>query len=343
MSLFSEIMEQPSVLQAMFRANEANVKDIAAQIKPVNAVFIAARGTSDNAARYAQYVWGAFNRLPVMLATPSLFSIYQKPPTMRDMLVVGISQSGQSPDIVNVLLEARRQGQTTLAITNAPESPLAEAADHVLDIYARPENAVAATKTYTSQLQAIAMLAAALSNDVEAMEQVSRIPIWAAEGLQQNAPIQAIAQRYRYMDHCSVLGRGFNYATAFEWSLKLKELTYVVAEPYSSADFRHGPIAMVDRGFPVMCVAPDGAVFPDMLDLIQVLRKQHHAELLVISNREEALSLATSPIQLPADIPEWLSPIVGIIPAQLFCYHLTQVKGFDVDQPRGLSKVTKTT
>jgi glucosamine--fructose-6-phosphate aminotransferase (isomerizing) len=144
------------------------------------------------------------------------------------------------------------------------------------------------------------------------------------------------------MDQCVVLGRGFNYATAFEWSLKLKELAYVVAAPYSSADFRHGPVAIVSQGFPVFAVVPDGAVFDHMMGLLSDLSHDSQAELVVVSNRDEALSLAHTPLRLPANLPEWLSPLISIVPAQLFCYHLARARGFDTEAPRGLSKVTRT-
>jgi glucosamine--fructose-6-phosphate aminotransferase (isomerizing) len=139
-----------------------------------------------------------------------------------------------------------------------------------------------------------------------------------------------------------VLGRGFNYATSFEWALKLKELTYVIAEPYSSADFQHGPIAMVEGGFPVMAVAPRGKVQGSMRELLARLRQENKAELVVISDDAEVLGLAQSPIRLPPQIPEWLTPLVSIIPAQLFACHLTQVKGYDTERPRSITKVTET-
>jgi glucosamine--fructose-6-phosphate aminotransferase (isomerizing) len=154
--------------------------------------------------------------------------------------------------------------------------------------------------------------------------------------------IAQAAQRYRYMNHCVVLGRGFNYSTAFEWALKLKELTYVEAEPYSSADFLHGPIAMVQVGFPVMAVAPKGKVFVSMLETLQKLKEDLDAELVVISNDERALALAQVPISIPADVPEWLTPLVSIIPAQLFAYHLTRIKGYNTESPRVIHKVTET-
>lgn len=345
MSLYQEIHAQPEILKYSFKHNLNTVREIAKDLKKrdVQYAFMAARGTSDNAARYANYLWGAFNQLPVALATPSLFSIYNTPPRLEGALVIGISQSGQSPDIVNVIAEGKRQGRPTLAITNAPDSPLAQAADYVIDIAAGEEKAVAATKTYTTQLLAIAMLATAVAEDDERMAQIARLPEWVTAVLAQDQQIANIAPRYRYMTQCVVLGRGYNYATAFEWSLKLKELTYVLAEPYSSADFRHGPIAVVADGFPVFAVAPGGAVYPDMLALLQKLRQERQAELMVISDQAEALALATSPVQLPANMPEWLTPLVTIVPGQLFSYYLTAVKGYDTEAPRGLNKVTKTT
>jgi glucosamine--fructose-6-phosphate aminotransferase (isomerizing) len=189
---------------------------------------------------------------------------------------------------------------------------------------------------------AIAMLSVALLEDSDMQAALRHVPGWAGQALALDGQIESIAERYRYMEQCVVIGRGYNYATAFEWSLKLKELTYVVAEPYSSADFKHGPIAMVDRGFPVMAVAPGGRVFDDMLGLLQRLRGELLAELMVISDRQEALALAQSPLALPEGIPEWLSPLVTIIPAQLFAYHLTRSKGLDTEQPRAIQKVTET-
>ncbi len=344
MSLFSEISEQPERIQNLLTAQRRNVERIAAEVqkRDVQYAFLAARGTSDNAGRYANYLWGARNGLPLALATPSLFTYYNQPPKLKNALVVGISQSGQSPDIVSVLEEGRKQGSPTLAITNEPNSPLASAADFVLDVQAGPEKAVAATKTYTTELMTIAMLSVALHGDKEDWKNLAQVSKWMKQTLKQNDLIEQAAQRYRYMRQCVVLGRGFNYATAFEWALKLKELTYVEAEPYSSADFQHGPIAMVERGFPVMVVAPQGKVFASMLDLMARLRKDILAELLVISNAKKALSLAQVPFTIPAEMPEWLTPLVSILPAQLLAYHLTRAKGYSTEAPRSIHKVTET-
>ena len=344
MTLHEEILEQPQRLANLLRDQRDVVIKIAKSIKArkVKFVFLAARGTSDNAGRYANYLWGAHNHLPLALAAPSLFTYYAEPPCLNGALVVGISQSGKSPDIVSVLTEGRSQGCLTLAVTNEPESPLAEAADLVLDIQAGAEKAVAATKTYTSELMGLAMISTALCGDELAWRDLEKVPAWIDELLKQDAAIARMAERFRYMRQCVVLGRGFNYATAFEWALKMKELTYVVAEPYSSADFQHGPIAMVEGGFPVMAVTPQGKVFDSMLEMLTRLRQKHDAELVVISNDERALALAQSPIHLPVDIPEWLTPLVAIVAAQLFACHLTEVKGYDPEKPRSITKVTET-
>ncbi len=344
MSLHSEIFEQPAVLGRLLADQRGTVEQIANATRShdLRFVFLAARGTSDNAGRYANYLWGARNGLPVALAAPSLFTYYKQPPRLRDALVVGISQSGQSPDIVSVLAEGKRQGCLTLAITNEPDSPLAQTSDFILDLQAGEERAVAATKTYTSELMSIAMLSIALSGEPKRFEDLERVPGWVEEMLKLDDAIASMAERYRYMDHCVVLGRGYNYATVFEWALKLKELTYVKAEPYSSADFKHGPIAMVERGFPVMAAAPDGEVYESMMGMLRTLRNEYQAELVVISNSKEALSLAQSTMPLPQGIPEWLSPIVAIVAGQLFAHHLTAAKGYDTEHPRNIRKVTET-
>ncbi len=344
MSLTSEIHEQPAVLERMLRELTEPAREIAAAVerRKVRSVFIAARGSSDNAALYGKYLWGWMNRMQVALATPSLFTLYRRPPRLDGSLVVGISQSGQSPDIVSVVKEGRAQGALTLAITNEPASPLASEAELVLETLAGPELAVAATKTYTAQLFAIALLGAISKGDPQALGELERVPDLVRQTLLLDDAIRASVERFRGMEHCVVLGRGFNYATAHEWALKLKELTYVVAEPYSSADFQHGPVAIVSDGFPVLAVAPGGAVFANVLALLQTLAAEHRAELLVVSNRNRALELAQTPIRLPEELPEWLSPLVAIVPAQLFCYHLTRAMGHDTEKPRRLNKVTRT-
>lgn len=344
MTLHSEILEQPACLKRLLHTQRSAVEEIASAIrgKDIRFVYVAARGTSENAGRYANYVWGSRNGFPVAFAPPSLFTYYDRPPRLHGAFVVGISQSGRSPDIVSVLVEAKRQGCLTLAITNAVDSPLAHAADFVLDLGVGKEKAVAATKTYTAELMAIGMLSTAIKGDDSQWGELEQVPEWVDLALANDSSIETKIQPYRSMTSCVVLGRGFNYSTAYEWALKLKELTYVEAGPYSSANFLHGPIAIVDGGFPILAVAPGGAVFDSILDVLKKLRYGPLAELIVISDQKKAIELGQTSLELPAGIPEWLSPLVSIIPAQLFCYHLALAKGCDTESPRGIHKVTET-
>ncbi len=340
--LYQEIHSQPNVLSQMLAQEAKAVQQLAKamQAQDINHIVIAARGTSDNAARYAQYLLGAVNGLLVTLATPSLFSIYQQPPRFGKALVLGISQSGQSPDIVAVLTEAKRQGNLTAAITNVPDSNLAKAADYVIDLRAGVERSVAATKTYTTELAAIAMLSVALAKNQAMHDSLQQLPQLVATTLEQNAHMGDLVQRYRYMQHCVVIGRGFNYATAFELALKLKELTYTIVEPYSSADFLHGPLALIEPGFPVIAITPAGAVLPEMQNFLRTV-KERGAEVIAVSNDADTLALARLPLTIPV-VPEWMSPLVTIIPGQLFAMNLAHARDFDVDKPRGLRKVTET-
>lgn len=341
--LYREIHEQPHILRTLLDQERQTIQALVADIRrhQIEYVVIAARGTSDNAGRYANYLFGAVNRLPVALATPSLYTIYQRPPKFGHALVIGISQSGKSPDIVSVLMEARKQGALTAAITNFADSDLAQQADHVIALHAGEEHSLAATKTYTSELMVIALIGAMLAEDAEMLAAIETAPDAVAKVLEIRDTVAQIAQRYRYMRDCVVIGRGYNYASAFELALKLKELTYTIADPYSSADFLHGPLALIDHGFPVIVIAPSGVMLPELVAFIQVLR-QREAETIVISDDQATLDLARIPLPLAASLPEWLSPITAIVPGQLFGLYLAAARDYDPDHPRGLRKVTET-
>lgn len=341
--LYHEIHQQPEALARLLATEKDTVTRLAAEIRRrgISQVVVAARGTSDNAGRYAQYLFGALNGMLVTLATPSLFSIYRQPPKFGNALVLGISQSGKSPDIVSVLAEARRQGALTATITNLPASDLAQHADFTLALHAGAEKSVAATKTYTTELTTIAMLSAALTEDQRQWTALETIPQQVEQTLASHRDLPQKAERYRYMQHCVVIGRGYNYATAFELALKLKELTYTVVEPYSSADFLHGPLAMVAPGFPVIVVAPSGMVLPELQFFIRTVHNQG-AEIIVISDDTDTLALARVPLRLPSASPEWLSPIFAILPGQLLAMYLAHSRGFSPDTPRGLQKITET-
>jgi glutamine---fructose-6-phosphate transaminase (isomerizing) len=341
--LFKEIHQQPEVIRELVSQPQRAVTDLADQIRShaIKQVFIAARGTSDNAGRYAQYLLGAHNRLVVTLATPSLFTIYQQPPDLSGTLVVGISQSGKSPDIVSVLAEGKQQGALTAAITNLPNSDLAAVADIVLDLNAGEEVSLAATKTYTAQLTTLALLSAELDPSQTYRQDLQALPQRVEEVFALEEHVRHLVERYRYMTKCTVIGRGFNYASAFEFSLKMKELTYTIAEPYSSADFLHGPVALVDRGFPVFIVGPSGKMVPELKATVEKV-KERDAEVVMLSDQQDLLAMADHNLILPSGVPEWLSPITAIIPAQMFAMYLANTRGYDIDNPRGLHKVTET-
>jgi glucosamine--fructose-6-phosphate aminotransferase (isomerizing) len=342
MSLIEELREGPAVVERLLDEGREDVRGLAGEIRrrDIANVLIAARGTSDHAAIYAQYVFGARNALPVALAAPSLVSVYHRPPRLRDTVVIGVSQSGRSPDIVAVLEDARRQGALTAALTNDEASDLAQAADHLIALRAGPEKATAATKTYLAEIAALAMLSAALDGDEAGDAELRALPASLHAALDLEDRAAELASARAGIDRCAVLGRGFQYATAREWALKLKEMTYVLADPYSAADFQHGPVALVEADFPVLAVATSGAVLEGMVELIERVRAER-ANLLVASDVPEVIGGGDG-FLLPS-APEWLAPLAAIIPAQLFAYHLAVARGLDTEAPRNISKVTLTT
>lgn len=354
MSMHSEIQEQPGIVRRVLDTQRVDYARIGTALgsRDIDTVLIAARGSSDHAAIYAQYLFGAFHRLPVALAAPALLSVYDVAPRMERALVIGISQSGRSPDVVGVLAEARRQGAPTVAITNSPESELADAADHVIDIGAGPEVAVAATKSYSASLLAVAMLASAMAqgrvvalggDDAAREAALDALPEAMAAALSHDADIAPVAAARAEHERCIVLGRGLEYATVREWALKLKELAQLGADPYSAADFQHGPLALIEPGYPVLAVATSGATAASMRELLTNLRDAYRVDLVVLSDDAQARAIGADSLIVPEGVAEWLLPIVSILPAQLFAYHFTRARGLDPESPRWLSKVTLTT
>jgi glutamine---fructose-6-phosphate transaminase (isomerizing) len=345
MTLRAEIGETAAAVRHLMATAGPTMEAIASAARGRDLAFalIAARGTSDHAATYAQYILGARNGLTVALAAPSLVSLYGRAPDVARALVVGISQSGRSPDVVGVVEDARRQGAVTVAITNDPDSPLADAAEFALDLAAGAEQAVAATKTYVAELAAVALLSVALDRraDTEASEALAGVPAAIERALATEPEVARVAREHAAMDGCIVIGRGFQYPTAREWSLKLKEVAGVFADPYSAADFEHGPITLVGHGTRVFAVATGGPALPGIVDLLERLRADG-ADLLVASDDDAARRLGRTALVLPDGVPEWLAPLPAIVPAQLFAYHLAIAKGIDPERPPHLSKVTLT-
>jgi len=339
--MLSEIEHQPEALEQTLNRERSKVLKIAKAVKSsdIQLIVLVARGTSDNAALFGRYLLELTTGIPVSLCAPSIHTLYKKSLALKNTLVVGVSQSGEGVDINVVLENCAKSGAKTLAITNHAESSMAKIADETIITRAGVEKSVAATKTYTCQLLAFHMLAAALSDGN--LEPLTAIPEYAQKSVGLLSHIDTLIERYRFMNHCVVVARGLNYANAYEFSIKLMETCYVIAERFSSADFLHGPIAVLQRDFPVMLFAPPGPTLDDMHQLAEKTRELH-ADSLIISSEPDILKLATKAVKIPAKIPELLTPIPYIIPAQIFAAKLAAVKGLSPDQPRGLSKVTRT-
>jgi glucosamine--fructose-6-phosphate aminotransferase (isomerizing) len=339
-----EIGEQPEAIARTIETCAREIELLARDVRArdIDYVMVAARGSSDNAGVYAKYIFQAFNGLPVMMSTPSLYTFYHTPPRLRNVMVLGISQSGQSEDIVEVMADARRQGALTAVVTADGASPLAAQADHALLLQTLPEKAVAATKTFTGSLAILAALSAAIAQSHTRMAAVKALPELAARTLALSGPVAAArAERYRYMQRCVVISRGFCHGISMEIALKLKELTYVTAEPYSSADFLHGPMAMLEPGFPVVLVAPSGVLLSHMIEFAGTLQERQ-SEIIAISDAKEILEKGITKLPIAEGAPEWLAPVLAVMPGQLLGLHLAIAKGHDPDAPRGLRKVTVT-
>ncbi len=367
--MLNEIQEQPAALRRALSNSIDAVRRAALEAKQrdIDLVILAARGTSDHAALYAQYLFQYLNGIPVALATPSLYTLYGASLRLGRAMVIGISQSGESPDIVEVVAQAREVGALTVGITNQEGSRLAMTAQHTLLCHAGLERSVAATKTYTTTCAILAMLAASMPGGEPIRDNIERIPDLVTAALTCEEILARVAERYVHARDCVVLGRVFQYSTARETALKLEETCYVVATPFSSADFRHGPAALVERGMPVVLFAPPGRTSSDSYELLSWLRERG-ADCLVIAEEERLLELATVPVPLklpalagettsgtsrspgrnapaeqePTSIGELLAPLPYIIPGQLFAHYLALHKGLNPDAPRSLTKITHT-
>jgi len=348
--MLEEIRQQPGVLERTLAGELRRIERFrqAVEKRRPRLVILAARGTSDNAALFGRYLLEIATGIPVSLAAPSLFTLYGARLDLRDALVIAVSQSGESTDTNRVLERARAQGALTAGITNEGRSTLAKLAEYPFLVRAGKEKSVAATKTYTGQLMMLYLVAYALGAPVR-MEHLRRIPEWTEAALGLEDGVRTLAERYRFMERAVVVGRGLNYSNAFEFSLKLMETCYVVAERFSSADFLHGPIAMVERSFPVFLFAPPGVTWPGNREMLAKLGALKADVLLITDETNREARQAARAVTIPAKLavrgasPEELyTPIPYIVPAQLFAACLAEVKGLDPDQPRTLSKVTRT-
>lgn len=349
--MLSEIEQQPDALERTFDREIKHIQKFRKRLEKhrPELIVLVARGTSDNAALFGRYLFETILGLPVSLAAPSVTTIYGSRVDWSRALVIGISQSGESTDINLLLEDARDQGALTVGVTNESRSAMTRITDEVFLVRAGREKSVAATKTYTGQLLILYLLAYALGAPIPPSS-LQRLGSVSARVLKLKDRIVDLTERYRYISHALVVGRGLNYANVYEFSLKLMETCYVVAERFSSADFLHGPIALVERSFPVFVFAPPGPTLPATIEMMGKLGSLE-AETIVISQRDQhdVIGEATRSIPIPVRAPvisglpeDLLTPIPYVIPAQLFAAALANQKGLDPDRPRSLSKVTKT-
>src|ERR1700681_2134420 len=304
-----EIGEQPLLASRMLADSRGAVTSIAARIRAANCrgLVIAARGSSDHAALYAKYLFGARNHMLVTLAAPSLFTSYGSPPNLEGQCVIGISQSGSSPDVVAVIEEAARQGRVTIAVTNDPQSLLARVADLHLPLGAGPERSVPASKTYVASLLALALVSQALDPDPSFEAALGQVPPALAAALEQDEELDRLVPAL-LGPRAIVLGRGFNFSTAEEIALKLTETSYVLARAWSVADFEHGPIAVVEPGFPVVIVDGRGKVSAGMESMGNRLAG-HGCKVIGIFDGGRGRLDRDAVVSIDSGLPEELTPL----------------------------------
>lgn len=333
----AEMAQQPDVLAHLIERRADLIDEVlsVATFDPVGIVLVA-RGSSDHAAIFGRYVLEAATGLPVSLAAPSLHTLYDMAPRCPGYLAIGVSQSGRTPEIVTVLQRLVEGGARAIAVTNEPDSPLGDVAAAVMDLSAGDERAVPATKTFTAQLTAFAFLAEALGAIPWTLDDWARLPGAVAEVLGDPRPPKETAAIIGHAEGLISVGRGYMFCVALEAALKLKETTSLLAEGYSAADLRHGPVAVVERDFPVLSFTAAGSAARDMGELTAWLREQRGAHVLRVGDDDAA------DVRLPPGLAEPLATIPASVRAQQVAYELALFRGKNPDAPEGLTKVTPT-
>lgn len=338
-----EIMEQPAALRDCEEFNKETMAQLIAkldEVKPTHIV-VAARGTSDHAGTYFKYLCEVYMGIPVSLAAPSVVTAYNGKLNLKDALVIAVSQSGAAADALAVVEQGNATGAVTVAITNFPDSVVAQAANFHLWCDCGLEKSVAATKTYMTSLYLLAEIVAKWSRDAGLNAMLEKLPVMVDETLASTKYFTELAMRYRFMEECFYLSRGYMYPMAMEASLKIQETCYVRARAYAVSDFHHGPFAMVRENMPVFFFACDKATDKDVVEMINKV-KTVNADIVVISNKQEIADMGTIGIKLPDEAEGPAAIFAGAACAQMFACRLAAAKGLNPDAPRGLTKVTVT-
>jgi glucosamine--fructose-6-phosphate aminotransferase (isomerizing) len=341
--LLKEIGEQPGVVARLLEQQDA-VRDVAMTMRrrEPSAIVLVARGSSDNAAVYGRYLFEVCNRQLTSLAAPSGLTLYGRGPRLDQTAVIGVSQSGHGEDVIAYVREARQQGAVTVAVVNDEQSPLAQTAEWVLACLAGPELSVPATKTVTAQMTLLAMLSAALE-DPDVDPGLSTLPQILREAVAMRSAAAALAQRLAPTTIGSVIGRGFAFPPALEIALKLKETSYTRAEPFSAADFLHGPVALVEQNYAALLIDVGGRSSESAVEIAQAVRQRGgQPALLRAGNIMPFTDSQTPNISLTAPIAEQFAPVVALVLGQLLAVELALAVGLDPARPRGLRKVTST-
>lgn len=337
-----EMAQQPDVLRRLLTEGAPAIRETARAIaaRRPRFVLLTARGTSDHAALYAKYLLEIELGKPCGLTSMSTTTAYAATPDLTDVLVITVSQSGGSPDLLASTRAARAAGAITLAVTNNPSSPLAAASEFHIDVLAGPEQALPATKTYTAELLALYLLVQGL-RDTDGTAAAAALPELAERILQRRAEITTLAARYRFAERMVLTSRGYGYPTAKEAALKLMETSYIPALSYSGADLLHGPLAMVDNISPVIAIVTDGKGGQALQPVLDRLRDRG-ADLMVVGPKPQVDAASAGFALATEGVPENLQPILEIIPLQMLAHEITLARGQDPDAPRALAKVTET-
>ncbi|SEF85869.1 glutamine--fructose-6-phosphate transaminase [Actinacidiphila yanglinensis] len=340
--MFGEMAEQPEVLRRVLAEAAPQVRQTARRIaaRRPRFVLLGARGSSDHAALYAKYLIEVELGLPCGLASMSTTTAYGATPHLEDVLLITVSQSGGSPDLASSTQAARDAGAITLAVTNNPDSPLAEVSEYHIDMLAGPEKALPATKTYTAELLVLYLFVKGMRDD-DGGAAAALLPDLAEEVLDRTAEVRALAGRYRFAERMVITSRGYGYPTAKEAALKLMETSYIPALAYSGADLLHGPLAMVDNISPVIAIVTEGQGGQALQPVLDRLRGRG-ADLVVVGPKRQVEAASGGFVLSTGRLPEALQPVLEILPLQRLAFEVSVARGQDPDSPRGLAKVTET-
>jgi len=341
--LWQEIHEQPQSIRDTIAESSDDIIKLAKRLRgeDIRQVLLVARGASDNAASYARYLFGVVNGVLVTSVASSVFTLYEADIDISNTLVLGISQSGESTDVIDVLEMAGKRGALTAALTNTPDSPICRVAQMPLLTRAMREESVPATKTYTTALAVLHQLAAHWAQDTKMADAIQAVPELMHEVFELEPEIEDKSQRYRFLESCVVLARGLNFCTAQEIALKMADCALVLPSAFSAADFMHSAVGAIGPDVACILVAPIGDALSSMLELAMEL-DERNTEILTISNEPSLREVGAVSLQLPAPMPEHITPMVAIVAGQLLAYHIALHKGLNPDRPPGRRKVTRT-